>query len=94
MRFKLVALALLALPVLPLAAHAGDSDHVIPPTKMKQTDPFSQPPIDVSKLEISTLTPADRFVNATTPLVIGLGLGSIALVIYTLAQGAKESELE
>mgnify|MGYP000116547882 FL=1 len=96
MRVKLVALALLLLTLFaPAASWADDEDKesVIPPAEVGSLiDPHSQEPIDLSKIEITTQTPADRFVNATTPLVVALGLGSVALVIYTLAQGAKESQ--
>ena len=95
MRVKLVALALLALPVVGATpAFADDEkDRAIPPAEVgTMIDPHAKEPIDVSEIEITTLTPADRFVNATTPLVVALGLGSVALVIYTLAQGAKESQ--
>jgi hypothetical protein len=95
---KLLAGALLALPLLSIGAiatAAEDSDHMIPPTKVgKLIDPHGQEPIDFSKVQVTTLTPADRFVNATTPLVIAMGLGSMALVIYTLAQGQKEIDGE
>lgn len=94
MRVKLAALMLLALPVItPVAALADDMDQVIPPAIAgRLIDPHAQEPIDFSRVEISTLTPADRFVNATTPLVVSLALGSLALVVYTLVQGAREIE--
>ncbi|MEN9872452.1 MAG: hypothetical protein RL450_387 [Actinomycetota bacterium] len=96
MRVKLTALTLLLLPFLGATvaiADEGDRESVIPPAEVgTMIDPHAQDPIDLSKIEISTLTPADKFVNATTPLVAALGLGSVALVIYTLAQGAKESQ--
>jgi hypothetical protein len=95
-RVKLTALILLLLPLLGATAaiaNADDRESVIPPAEVgTMIDPHAQDPIDLSKIEISTLTPADKFVNATTPLVVALGLGSVALVIYTLAQGAKESQ--
>jgi hypothetical protein len=95
MRVKLVALTLLALPILGASpAFADDEkDRAIPPAEVgTMIDPHAKEPIELSEIEITTLTPADRFVNATTPLVVALGLGSVALVIYTLAQGAKESQ--
>jgi hypothetical protein len=51
-------------------------------------------PIDFSRVEITTLTPADKFVNATTPLVMALAMGSVALVGYSLMQGVKERDGE
>ncbi|MEY4740819.1 MAG: hypothetical protein RL402_344, partial [Actinomycetota bacterium] len=45
--------------------------------------------INVSEIVITRQTPADQFVLATTPLVLALGAGSIGLVIYTFARGAK-----
>lgn len=95
MRVKLVALLLLALPFIGGTAAMADEekDRAIPPAEVgTMIDPHSNEPIDLEEIEITTLTPADRFVNATTPLVVALGLGSVALVIYTLAQGAKESQ--
>lgn len=95
MRVKLIAIALLALPILGVSPALADEekDRAIPPAEVgTMVDPHAKEPIDLNKIEITTLTPADRFVNATTPLVVALGLGSVALVIYTLAQGAKESQ--
>ena len=95
MRVKLIAIALLALPVLGASPAFGDEekDRAIPPAEVGTlVNPHANDPIDLSEIEITTLTPADRFVNATTPLVLALGLGSVGLVIYTLAQGAKESQ--
>lgn len=96
MRAKLTALLLLGSPLLfPLAASAEDEVDFIAPTKVERTQlSTSETPIDFSKVEISTLTPADKFVNATTPLVVSLGLGSLALVAYTLIQGARELDAE
>jgi hypothetical protein len=49
------------------------------------------PPVIVNgqEIEITTLTPADRFMNATTPLVVALMFGSVGLVVYTLASQGK-----
>jgi hypothetical protein len=97
LRVKLIAAALIALPLIGGgAAFAGEgSEHMIPPAKVgKYIDPHGQAPIDFSRVEITRLTPADKFVNATTPLALAMGLGSIALVVYTLTQGAKENERE
>lgn len=96
MRVKLVAALLLLSPlVFPIASFASEDMEIIPPAKMDtgvQTQ--VREPIDVSEIEITTLTPADKFVNATTPLVIALALGSVALVIYSLLQGSKQQDGE
>lgn len=96
MRAKLAAVLLLSSPVLfPLSALAQDEMDFIAPTKVERTQlNKSEVPIDFTNVQITTLTPADRFVNATTPLVVSLGLGSLALVAYTLIQGAKELDGE
>lgn len=93
---KLAAVCLLTSPLIfPLAAIATEDMEIIPPTKVDRVlDPNAKQPIDFSRVEITTLTPADKFVNATTPLVISLGLGSLALVAYTLVQGSKERDGE
>ena len=41
------------------------------------------------KTKIAPRAGLDQFVLATTPLVLALGAGSIGLVIYTFARGAK-----
>jgi hypothetical protein len=96
LRVKLVAALLLATPLIfPIASFADEEMEIVPPAKMEtgvQTQ--EREPIDFSKIEITTLTPADKFVNATTPLVIALAMGSVALVAYTLQQGARERDGE
>ena len=96
MRAKLAASLVLGSGLLlPAAALANEEVDFIAPTKVERTQlNTSDTPIDFGKVEISTLTPADRFVNATTPLVVSLGLGSLALVAYTLIQGARELDGE
>ena len=90
-----VAAAMLLLPLLlgPAAALADDDDDsekVIGPSMVEESDEITQiEPIDVSKIVITTQTPADKFVAATTPLVLALGVGSLGLVIYTMARGTK-----
>ena len=65
----------------------------IPPVVVNgQVDPNAAEPLDLDRIEITTLTPADRFMNATTPLVVALMFGSVGLVVYTLAtQGKRDS---
>ncbi len=96
MRTKLVAALLLGLCALgPASAYASQDSDIIPPTKVdKLIDPDAMEPIDFSKVEITTLTPADKFVNATTPLVISLAMGSLALVVYSLVQGSRDADGE
>jgi hypothetical protein len=67
---------------------------IVPPAKTDNEFQDRREPIDLEEIEITTLTPADKFVNATTPLVVALGLGSFALVTYTLVQGSKERDGE
>jgi hypothetical protein len=95
LRAKLVASLLLAVPLLfPLASFADEEMEIVPPAKTDSEFQDRREPIDLEEIEITTLTPADRFVNATTPLVVALGLGSFALVAYTLVQGSKERDGE
>lgn len=93
---KLVAAMLLSTPILfPIAAFADEDSEIVPPAQIDtKSETEEREPIDLTKIEITTLTPADKFVNATTPLVMALGMGSVALVAYTLAQGAKERDGE
>ena len=68
----------------------SENEQVIPPAVTREDQSVSEvEPIDVSKIEITTLTPADEFSNAITPLVLALGVGSIALVVYTLTLKPK-----
>lgn len=96
MRAKLVAAWLLASPLLfPIASIADDEMEIVPPARIDSEIQREHPePINLRQVEITTLTPADKFVNATTPLVVALGLGSFALVAYTLVQGSKERDGE
>lgn len=68
----------------------SENEQVIPPAVSREDHSISDvEPIDVSKIKITTLTPADEFSNAITPLVLALGVGSIALVVYTLTLKPK-----
>lgn len=61
----------------------------IPPVVIHEghgVDHTSQPPIDIAQIEITTLTPADKFSYAITPLIVVLALGSIMLVGIGLSQ--------
>ena len=98
---KRIVAALLLLPALsaPVAAFADDDqdgdEHVIgPATVDDQLTPTQSEPVDIDNVVISTKTPADDFVTATTPLALALGVGSIGLVIYTMARnsGGKEKD--
>lgn len=95
MRAKLVASLLLAAPLMfPIASFADDEMEIVPPARVDSEFQDRREPIDFDEIEITTLTPADKFVSATTPLVVALGLGSFALVAYTLVQGSKERDGE
>jgi hypothetical protein len=50
-------------------------------------------PIEISVIEITTLTPADKFAFAITPLIVALAMGSVALVWIGLAQSVERSEV-
>ena len=72
----------------------GDEiEQVIPPVVVNgQVDPNAAEPLNLDEIQITTMTPADRFMNATTPLVVALMFGSVGLVVYTLAtQGRGDS---
>ena len=94
-----VSLLLLAAAIsLPQAALAntdferdGDEqiEQVIPPAMIDDPGLDKSEPIDFDNVVITDRTPADHFVSATTPLVVALMLGSVGLVIYTLARGDK-----
>jgi hypothetical protein len=73
----------------------GDEiEQVIPPVVVNgQVDPNAAEPLNLDEIQITTITPADRFMNATTPLVVALMFGSVGLVVYTLAtQGRGDSQ--
>ena len=93
-------LAALALVFLALSAPANAEDEfqggdeqtqVIPPAVVEnQTNPKASKPIDLNEVEITTMTPADEFAAATTPLVVALMFGSVGLVVYTLATQGRQ----
>ena len=92
---KVVAVSLLAMPFAAVG-FSGEGDdleletdshvqQVIPPAMVEnQVGTFDSQPVDFSDVEITTLTPADKYVSATTPLMVGLVLGTVSLVVYTL----------
>jgi hypothetical protein len=94
MRRFVASLLLLPALSLPLSALADEDDeHVIGPSTVdEQVKTNVSEPVDVSNIVISTQTDADRFVNATTPLALALGIGSLSLVIYTLARSSNGTE--
>ena len=67
----------------------------IPPMMVGSGHEVTQPaqPIQISEIEITTLTPADRFTFAITPLIVALAMGSVALVWIGLAQSVERSEV-
>ena len=64
-------------------------EQIIPPAMVDDPGLQKSDPIDFDNVVITDRTPADHFVSATTPLVVALMLGSVGLVIYTLARGDK-----
>ena len=71
------------------AALADDADDTMVPPAVVEEDDSRPEPIDLNEIEITTLTPADKFAQATTPLVVAMGIGAITLIVITLA-GSKE----
>jgi hypothetical protein len=47
-------------------------------------------PIDPASIEITTVTPADRFVRATTPLLAALTLGALGMLGLAIAQAVRK----
>lgn len=65
----------------------------IPPVLVdgsQKLDPYLHEPIDPSGIEITTVTPADRFIRATTPLLAGLTLGAIGLLVLAISQAVRK----
>ncbi len=100
MFIQAAAVSMLVMPVGLLGALTADGElelesdshveQVIPPAMVNdQVDPFGSKPVDFSQVEFTTLTPADKYVSATTPLVVGLMLGTVSLIVYTLASQGK-----
>jgi hypothetical protein len=70
---------------------SGETEQVIPPAIVDgQVDPTATEPLDLSVIEVTTKTPADEFITATTPLLVALMLGSVGLVIFTLVSQSKK----
>lgn len=94
MRRFVASLLLLPALSLPLTALADEDDErVIGPSSLeeKANNNLSEP-IKIEDIVITTQTDADKFVNATTPLALALGIGSLSLVIYTLARSSNGSD--
>lgn len=53
-------------------------------------DPHKLAPLDPSTIQITSVTPADRFTRATTPLLAGLTLGVFGLVIFGVRQALQK----
>jgi len=72
---------------------SDETEQVIPPTMVDgQIDPVGAEPLNLSEIEVTTKTPADEFISATTPLLVALMLGSVGLVVFTLqSQSKRES---
>lgn len=80
-------LVLFAIPVAPALADDAD-DTMVPPAVVEENGDRPEP-INLEEIEITTMTPADEFAQATTPLVIAMGIGAITLIVVTLA-GSKQ----
>lgn len=74
----------------------GDLDDLgdrIPPVLMDGTqklDPHLLDPVDPASIEITTVTPADRFIRATTPLLVALTLGALGLFGLAISQAVRK----
>jgi len=92
-----LALLTLAFSALISPSYADDLDNrsdeteqVIPPAIVDgQVDPSATEPLDLSEIEVTTQTPADEFITATTPLLVALMFGSVGLVIFTLVSQSR-----
>ena len=70
---------------------SDETEQVIPPAIVDgQVDPTATEPLNLSEIEVTTKTPADEFISATTPLLVALMLGSVGLVIFTLVSQSKK----
>jgi hypothetical protein len=90
----LLAFTFLACPALAneLDTSSDDTEQVIPPAVVDNQVPTATNPLNLDEIEITTKTPADEFITATTPLLLALMLGSVGLVVYTiLSQSGRES---
>ncbi len=86
---------LLILFTLPVAAIADDEDDTMVPPAVLEEGGSRPAPIDLSEIEITRMTPADEFAQATTPLVVAMGIGAITLIVVTVAGSkAKSSKSE
>ncbi len=106
MFIQVAAVSMLAIPVglFGILSDADDElelesdshvEQVIPPAMVnRQIDPLGSEPVDFSAVEFTTLTPADRYVSATTPLAVGLMLGTVSLVVFTLASQGKPTSVD
>ena len=56
----------------------------------EKLDPYQYEPIDPTGIEITTVTPADRFIRATTPLLAGLTLGALGLLVLAISQAVRK----
>lgn len=71
---------------------SDDTEQVIPPAVIDDQVKTATIPMNLDEIEITTKTPADEFITATTPLLVALMLGSVGLVAYTLiSQSGRES---
>ena len=70
-----------------------DMGERIPPMVLNESnklDPMQYAPVDPASIEITTDTPADRFIRATTPLLVSLTLGALGLLFYAISQAVRK----
>ena len=73
--------------------HDSEKGERIPPVVLdgsQDLDPHQLAPIDPASIEITTVTPADRFVRATTPLLAALTLGALGMLGLAIAQAVRK----
>lgn len=74
---------------------SDETEQVIPPAIVDgQVDPTATKPLDLSEIVVTTKTPADEFITATTPLLVALMLGSVGLVVFTLVSQSKKDSAQ
>lgn len=80
-----LAFAFLSSPALAneLDNSSDDTEQVIPPAVIDDQVPTATNPLNLDEIQITTKTPADEFITATTPLLVALMLGSVGLVAYS-----------
>lgn len=70
-----------------------DMGERIPPMVLNENhelNPMQYDPVDPAAIEITTDTPADRFIRATTPLLVALTLGALGLLVFAISQAVRK----